>query len=224
MDANVYVVGPSTRFRGLTLGALALLMPLACWVLTTESRTIPSRPQFSSYLVSGASWVLVACSCWAATLLIAVLVEELGGPQLRGTPLALLQRSCPTALRRFVLAWCGLAISTGLLAPAQAEVPNPQPPPLPSIGRVLDDPQAVPAQPTRLHPVGFRTTQSHLVTVKPGDSLWALARAHLGDGRRWPEIYRLNKALVTNPDLIEPGWKLQLPDSKKITNQQEGPK
>jgi len=50
------------------------------------------------------------------------------------------------------------------------------------------------------------------VTVVAGDTLWGLAARHLGDGRRWPEIYELNRAVVgPDPDLILPGQVLQLP-------------
>ncbi|MFG2312363.1 BTAD domain-containing putative transcriptional regulator [Streptomyces sp. NPDC048566] len=50
------------------------------------------------------------------------------------------------------------------------------------------------------------------------DSLWEVAQRHLGDGRRYKEIYRLNKDR-TQPDgsklseasLIRPGWILEMP-------------
>lgn len=50
------------------------------------------------------------------------------------------------------------------------------------------------------------------------DSLWRIAARCLGDGDRWPEIYRLNYGLpqpdggaLTRPSLIQPGWILRLP-------------
>ena len=56
------------------------------------------------------------------------------------------------------------------------------------------------------------------VTVKRGDSLWRIARTHLGSGDRWPEIFDLNRGRVQadgrslrNPDLIQIGWVLELP-------------
>lgn len=56
------------------------------------------------------------------------------------------------------------------------------------------------------------------VVVAPGDSLWALAEEHLGDGDRYPEIVALNVgvnqpdgAALSEPDLIRPGWVLTLP-------------
>ena len=48
-------------------------------------------------------------------------------------------------------------------------------------------------------------------TVKRGDTLWGIAASKLGSGARWQEIYNLNKDVISNPDLIQPGWKLKLP-------------
>ena len=45
--------------------------------------------------------------------------------------------------------------------------------------------------------------------VLPGDSLAILAQRHLGDGKRWREIQRLNG--ITDPDLIGAGWTLGMP-------------
>jgi hypothetical protein len=62
-----------------------------------------------------------------------------------------------------------------------------------------------------------------LYRVKPPhgrhhDTLWEIAERHLGDGRRYREIYRLNKDRVqpdgsrlTNAALIRPGWILMMP-------------
>ncbi len=51
------------------------------------------------------------------------------------------------------------------------------------------------------------------------DSLWAIAERHLGDGRRYQEIYKLNEGR-SQPDgahlhlarLIQPGWRLIMPE------------
>lgn len=54
--------------------------------------------------------------------------------------------------------------------------------------------------------------------VRPGDSLWRIAERLLGDGFRWGEIWELNARRemergrrFVNPDLIYPGWWLELP-------------
>ncbi|MDE0652390.1 MAG: LysM peptidoglycan-binding domain-containing protein [bacterium] len=55
------------------------------------------------------------------------------------------------------------------------------------------------------------------IIVKPGDSLWLLAEQHLGDALRWSDIFELNVGQLAgggtlrDPNLIYPGWRLQLP-------------
>ena len=55
-------------------------------------------------------------------------------------------------------------------------------------------------------------------TVVAGDTLWDLARAYLGSGDRWHEIYALNRGrpqpgggTLTDPARIYPGWDLLIP-------------
>jgi len=48
-------------------------------------------------------------------------------------------------------------------------------------------------------------------TVMRGDNLWNIARAHLGEGRRYREIFELNRDQIQNPNLIFPGQVLRLP-------------
>ncbi|MDI9629441.1 MAG: LysM peptidoglycan-binding domain-containing protein [Acidobacteriota bacterium] len=70
----------------------------------------------------------------------------------------------------------------------------------------------IPAHATALEP--------GTVLVRPGDNLSQIAADHLGDPERWPEIYEATRAIVqpdgrqlSDPDLIEPGWKLVLPNT-----------
>lgn len=48
------------------------------------------------------------------------------------------------------------------------------------------------------------------VVVK-GDTLWNIAKKHLGKGERWTEIYQLNRDKIINPNLIYPGQTFKLP-------------
>lgn len=47
-------------------------------------------------------------------------------------------------------------------------------------------------------------------TVKGGDSLSKIAAAY---GITWKDIFEANKDIISNPDLIQPGWKLKIPSA-----------
>ncbi len=85
---------------------------------------------------------------------------------------------------------------TILNASAQPEEPEEQPQP--------EEPeeQPEPEQP-----------QSHTYTVQKGDSLWRIAAQELGAGRRWQEIYELNRVTISNPSMIFVGQELTLPQA-----------
>lgn len=48
-------------------------------------------------------------------------------------------------------------------------------------------------------------------TVRKGDSLWAIAKKHYGNGATWPRIYDANRTKIKNPNLIFPGQVLTIP-------------
>lgn len=48
-------------------------------------------------------------------------------------------------------------------------------------------------------------------TVEPGDSLWKVAEATLGDGNRYDEIFEANRPMLSDPDEIYPGQVLRIP-------------
>jgi hypothetical protein len=63
------------------------------------------------------------------------------------------------------------------------------------------------------------------VQVGRYDSLWRIADRHLGDGRRWTEIYQLNTGRtqpgggrLSDPDHLEEGWTLLLPADARGTS------
>ncbi len=49
-------------------------------------------------------------------------------------------------------------------------------------------------------------------TVEPGDSLWKIAQGAYGHGNQWQKIYEANKDRIKNPDKIDPGQTLVIPD------------
>lgn len=48
-------------------------------------------------------------------------------------------------------------------------------------------------------------------TVKPGDTLSAIAKAHLGSANAYMKIFELNTDQLTDPNKIKPGQVLKLP-------------
>jgi nucleoid-associated protein YgaU len=52
---------------------------------------------------------------------------------------------------------------------------------------------------------------SRTYTVKPGDTLSAIAKEHLGSANDYMKIFELNKDQLTDPDKIKPGQVLRLP-------------
>ncbi len=57
------------------------------------------------------------------------------------------------------------------------------------------------------------TPEAVFYTVKSGDSLSKIAKAHFGDAMRYNEIFDANKPMLKNPDQIYPGQVLRIPQS-----------
>ncbi len=50
--------------------------------------------------------------------------------------------------------------------------------------------------------------------VKPGDTLWDLAKEYLKDPFRWPDVFQRNTDIVENPHWIYPGETIRIPSSE----------
>ena len=50
-----------------------------------------------------------------------------------------------------------------------------------------------------------------------GNSLWRIARKTLGGGVLYAEIYKNNKKIIDDPDLIFPGQVFKIPNLKRAS-------
>lgn len=154
---------------------------------------------------------IVAWLAWAV-LSVTIVVEVVarlrgfGAPRLPGlrVPQLAARQIVSAAALLFVAVPTG-ALTATVAAPAQAVVAQ----------RVLTDPSTpieAPAPTQAADPVASSPTY----TVRPGDSLSTIARDHLGDVERWPELVTLNPAVADHPDLIYPGTVLTLPTEPPV--------
>lgn len=58
------------------------------------------------------------------------------------------------------------------------------------------------------------TGASAAYVVEKGDTLWGIAKAHLGSGFKWNEIYEANKDQIKDPNLIYVGQELVIPGTE----------
>lgn len=181
-------------------------------------------PTFEAALVRCCSLVGVAVTGW-----IWVTASLLTLDAARGRAVG--RRGVPVAVRRVVLAACGVALTSGVLTPALAgtgtgPVDTPHTPGAEVLrGLRLPERVGVRAAP---HPAPASTGPAAVLTpvdphrevvVAPDDTLWSIAAARLGPavGDRqiatyWPRLYDANVDVVgADPDLIEPGQRLVLP-------------
>lgn len=190
---------------GILLGTPALLLavaPILRWPTVTgldDMEALLLRADDGSLAVI-LLW-LVAWTAWAI-LALAFVVEVIARiartpvPQLRpiAGPQALVRGMVAAAATLFIT-----ASSVQAAGPAQAA---------PVAARIVDE--VAPVKELVAESVG---PVLPTYTVRPGDSLWSIAKTHLGAGERYPEIVALNPDKLTRPDFLKAGWTLSLPVS-----------
>jgi hypothetical protein len=197
--------------------------PTAAVALLTTGSTDPTAPLLG--LVALAAW---ACTGW---LLLAVAVTA--GGRLPGaagrTAEAVSVRIAPAAVRSLARIAVGTSVAVcalgGSAAAAQEGVsldwPGATAPPSTAHPAVTRSPAPAAPRPAAASVVAGPVQERpvHLVTVRPGDSLWAIAERALGPratdrrvAQDWPRWWAANRSVVGDtPDVIHPGAHLVPP-------------
>lgn len=219
-------------------GAAGLTLLLARWghAAWTDLRTLPDNPAMTSGDAIADVAAVLALAAWAWLLLGAVVtvVEAL----LRPSTHRLAPRLAPAAWRRLVISVVGVGLLGAPAGIAQASPGDSAH----LLGSRLAPDRGAPASVVRGLPLPDRPfsrtpatdppgadrdraaapTAPQRVTVRPGDSLWAIAQRHLGPratdraiAAEWRRWYAANRACIgPNPDLIHPGMVLHAPTRK----------
>jgi DNA-binding SARP family transcriptional activator len=161
---------------------------------------------------------LVAAMAWGAWLVIAAAIVLEIVAWFRGRPTPSLGIAGPfqpmarslVATAALLLGTVGTPVRGGATTVVNAAVAAPVSRPV-----VATAPVAVPATPA--------PAPAPSCTVAPRDTLWGLAETHLRNPLRWREIFELNRDALQpdgrrleDPNLIIPGWKLNLPSDADL--------
>lgn len=93
-------------------------------------------------------------------------------------------------------------------------LPTPRPTPLPTTRPTPAPSQPPRPAPTRRSTVLPRAQDGQLgmrYVVRPGDSLWVIARRELGSAIRWASIFRANQTRLERTNVLRPGQTIWLP-------------
>jgi nucleoid-associated protein YgaU len=61
-------------------------------------------------------------------------------------------------------------------------------------------------------PAGAPPPQARTYVVVAGDSLSKIAKKFYGNANAWKKIFDANTDRIKNPDVIQPGWTLKIPE------------
>ncbi|TDE60013.1 hypothetical protein E1295_01615 [Nonomuraea mesophila] len=163
--------------------------------------------------------VLLVWLAWFQ-LFLCVLVEVYAGVRRVGMPARVpLSGGMQVVANKLVSAVLLLFTAGAMVAPVAQLAPTPAAPPVTAVA------YSAPIVEQELELETRKTKKVYVVQPPHGrhhESLWEIAEKCLGDGRRYPEIYRLNQAKeqpdgtrLRMADLIRPGWVLDMPDDAR---------
>jgi hypothetical protein len=202
----------------------SLLLPDVLDLGTAARSGALGRDPFDVVLVQVSEVAVIGCAAWLWLATAVVTTDAARGRRSRHLVV-------PGAVRRVVLAACGVALVGGLGAPAHAEesrrgLGRPETSlveglPLPDRATTTTHVSQVFARAASRHDrAGSQSRQKPAsVVVRPGNTLWSIARAdlppHADDDEvalRVREVHRANRAVIgADPDLILPGQRLWMP-------------
>jgi DNA-binding SARP family transcriptional activator len=173
--------------------------------------------------VALAALVAVAWLAWAACCLqlVRAVVVQVRRGQVSVPAGAVLTERVAGRLAAGVLSLIALATPLAVTAGAGASgSPRASASPGVAAHAVTPPPDVAPAaQGETAPPVEVAPAPLAIYVVRPGDSLWSIAEAQLGDGGDWPAIAALNLGRTMpdglqfiDPSRIYAGWSLRMPD------------
>ena len=179
--------------------------------LTWSRLTAPDDGTLALVIISGVAWIawVVMVMSFAAE----VMARLRGRPSLRLPGLAIPQLAAGRLLAAAALLFVSAPVaSSSLSTPPAAAAASLLVVPVAATSVVPSVPAPPVAEPER----SSEPAPTFAYTVKRGDTLWKIAQELLGDGTRYREIVALNtSALNGQPDFINPGLVLRLPDERQ---------
>jgi LysM domain len=224
---------------GFTGAVPAVLAHYGGWPLP---RHVPAWPQVRAALMTplteSAILKILACAVWLAWAMFAVSLAVEIIAALRGCPAPRMpvfpgaQALAAALVSALTVTAAAVPYSSASLAPAAAassvavttasfRQPGHQAPVWLSAPWITGSPVNSAGAGAQAHPRDTSSSSTALPEIHhvvPGDNLWDIAGADLGNPEQWHEIYALNRARpqgdgrsLTDPDRIYPGWALLLP-------------
>jgi hypothetical protein len=168
--------------------------------------------------------VLLVWLTWSQ-LVLCVIVEVYSGIRRIGMPARVPLSGGPQALANRLVSTALMLFTVSAVAIPIAGIASGPPPARPSVVAAALTAPIPEAQPSSSLDVVRQVKKVYVVQPPHGrhhESLWEIADKCLGDGRRYPDIYRLNQhkaqpdgTRLQMADLIKPGWVLDMPDDAR---------